>query len=159
MRTIFVALILGLIGATGAVLATHAAEVPYKDDRSSAVAVVNSFYNAINLGQYARAYGYFGKGPQAYPDFKAGYAKTKSVKLLTGKAQAEGAAGSVYYSLPVAIDAVDTAGKHSQFAGCYQVRLVQPGIQEPPFNPLHIETASLKPAKGKLEAILPKTCR
>ena len=153
MRIIYLAAILGL--ASG----VQAAETPYKDDRTTPEAVVTSFYNAINLGQYARAYGYFGNGPQPYPAFKTGYAKTKSVQVLTGKAVSEGAAGSIYYSLPVAIDALDTAGKHSQFAGCYQLRLVQPAIQEPPFNPLHIETAALKPAKGALKDILPKACQ
>lgn len=61
--------------------------------------------------------------------------------------------------MPVAIDAVDSSGTHSQFAGCYTLRLANPAIQDaPPFTPLHIEKGELKPAKGELETILPETC-
>ena len=95
----------------------------------------------------------------AFDDFAKGYADTASVTVLTGEETSEGAAGSVYYKLPVAIDAVDAAGTHTQFAGCYTLRLVQPANQiAPPFSPLHIEEGHLEPAKGELGVILPLDC-
>lgn len=163
MRATFVAL---------AVLTTPAfAQEPppaYQDDRSSATALIESLYNAIDRQEYLRAWSYFGENAYAaatdastadYETFKKGYAETKFVTLLTGTETQDGAAGSTYYTVPTAIDAVDASGKHTQFAGCYTIRLAQPAIQDaPPFHPLHIEKGEMKPAKGELETILPKTC-
>jgi hypothetical protein len=133
----------------------------YVDDRSDPIAVIVSFYNAINRKEYARAYSYYGDAQQAgdFQTFADGYAKTEHVELLAGSPTAEGAAGSTYYSLPVAIDAEDGGGGHKQYAGCYLLRLSNPAIQaEPPFTPMHIEKGELKPASGELKAILPEQC-
>jgi hypothetical protein len=133
----------------------------YVDDRSDPTAVIVSFYNAINRQEYARAYSYYGDPAAAgdFATFSKGYAETKHVELLAGAATPEGAAGSTYYSLPVAIDAEAKDGSHKQYAGCYLLRLANPAIQaEPPFKPMHIEKGELKPAAGALDAILPKDC-
>ncbi len=129
----------------------------YLDDRSTAASVVKSFYNAINLQQYSRAYTYFGPngGPNSYAQFSAGYANTASVSVATGAAQPDGAAGSSFYTLPVAIDAVQSDGSHRQFAGCYTTRLIDPGVQDPPVTPMFIYKASLHPASGPIASILP----
>jgi hypothetical protein len=133
----------------------------YVDDRSDPIAVIVSFYNAINRKEYSRAYSYYGDAEQAgdFQIFADGYAKTEHVELLAGSPTAESAAGSTYYSLPVAIDAEDSSGGHKQYAGCYLLRLSNPAIQaEPPFTPMHIEKGELKPASGELKAILPEQC-
>ncbi|HEY4201016.1 MAG TPA: hypothetical protein VGM83_10685 [Devosiaceae bacterium] len=133
----------------------------YMDDRSDPVAVITSFYNAINRQEYVRAYSYYGDAAQAgdYQKFADGYADTAHVELLTGKATSDGAAGSIYYSLPIAIDAKAADGSHKQYAGCYLLRLSNPQVQAtPPFNPMHIEKGALKPASGALDAILPSKC-
>lgn len=133
----------------------------YVDDRSDATAVIVSFYNAINRQEYARAYSYYGDTAEAgdFDAFANGFHDTKHVDLLAGAPVAEGAAGSTYYSLPVAIDAEAKDGSHRQYAGCYLLRLANPAIQaEPPFKPMHIEKGALKPAAGALDAILPKEC-
>ena len=44
------------------------------------------------------------------------------------------------------------------FAGCYFTREIQPAIQEPPFRPLFIERARLRPAEGPLDAAVPAGC-
>jgi hypothetical protein len=144
------------------------AQDDYLDDRSTGTAVIKSFYNAINRQEYVRAWDYFQHDVDPdqtqvlvapFTQFQAGYADTASVTLLTGEEVSEGAAGSLYYSVPVAIDAVSTSGEHTQFAGCYTLRLVQPLLQEtPPYKPLHIDQADLKPAKGELADILPASC-
>ncbi|GGE06385.1 hypothetical protein GCM10011390_26880 [Aureimonas endophytica] len=125
-----------------------AAEPDYLDDRSTPDAVIRSLYNAIDRKEYVRAWSYFRDEPDrpAFADFAKGYAETAGAAVRTGKAVSDGAAGSIYYTLPVAVRAVDVKGRESVFTGCYQLRLVQPGIQaEPPFHPLGI-------VKGKLEA-------
>lgn len=134
-----------------------AAQPAYLDDRSTAAALVKSFYNAINRHEYARAYTYFGSvAPQPYATFADGYADTASVKVATGRTVSDGAAGSVYYTLPVAIDALQSDGTHKQFAGCYTARLVQPSVQDPPVTPMFIAKAHLDAAHGSLRAILPR---
>jgi hypothetical protein len=136
-------------------------QTDYIDDRSSAEAVVESYYNAINRGEYARAYSYFeeGEGIGDYDSFVEGYADTVHVELTTGTAASEGAAGSIYYSLPVALDAVDRDNRHTRFAGCYTLRLVNPQLQEqPPFRPLHIVKGELHKVRGAGDARPPEAC-
>lgn len=122
----------------------------YLDDRSTAEAVIRSYYNAIDRHEYARAYSYFGGG--AAPEFEAwakGYADTASVAVSFGEMAQEGAAGSTYFTLPVTLDVSRTDGTSAKFAGCYTLRLVQPANQEqPPFEGIHIENAKLHQAKG-----------
>jgi hypothetical protein len=135
------------------------AEDAYLDDRSTPEALVRSLYNAIDRHEYARAYSYFSKPPAKDVDaYAKGFADTAQVKLLTGAAGSEGAAGSTYYNLPVAIEAVDAKGKSKVYAGCYTLKLADPTIQADKYDPLHIEKGSLKPAKGDLEDALPTEC-
>jgi hypothetical protein len=131
--------------------AAQAAEPPaYLDDRSTPASLVRSLYNAINRKEYARAYGYFNdSATPSYKDYTAGYKTTGTVELAVGTVQEEGAAGSILSSVPVAIRAHMDDGTAKTFAGCYWLRIAQPTIQTPPFQPLHIEKAKLKPASGK----------
>jgi hypothetical protein len=134
----------------------------YLDDRSTAAAVIQSFYNAISRQEYARAWSYYqdGQGVPKFDAFQQGYAKTQSVDVTVGDTSEEGAAGSTFYTVPVSLDATDVDGKHSYFAGCYTLRLAQPAIQaEPPFHPLHIVEGHLKKAKGAGEGYLPDDCQ
>lgn len=137
--------------------AALAAQPAYLDDRSTAASLVKSFYNAINRHEYARAYTYFGPdgGPQPFARFEDGYRDTVFVRVVTGPAQSDGAAGSVYYTLPVAIDALEANGSHRQFAGCYTTKLVNPTVQEPPVQPMYIFKATLEAAHGSPAALLP----
>ena len=117
--------------------AAFAQEPGYLDDRSTASALVKSLYNAVNRHEYARAWDYYGDAKPA-KDFEAfvnGYAATERVDLKTGNVASEGAAGSTFYYLPVAILSVNTDGSEKVFAGCYTARSVNPQIQEPPFRP------------------------
>jgi hypothetical protein len=134
----------------------------YLDDRSTPETVISSFYDAINKQEYSRAWSYYedGQGVPKFDDFVKGYAQTKSVKVAFGPDNGEGAAGSTFWTLPVSLDAVDTSGKHSYFAGCYTLRLANPQIQaEPPFEPLHIVSGHLKKAKGFGVSYAPTDCQ
>src|SRR5690242_3395584 len=79
---------------------TLAAEPVYLDDRSTAVSVIQSFYNAISRKEYARSYSYYedGQGVGPFAKFVAGYADTASVSIAFGQVGSEGAAGSTYYT-------------------------------------------------------------
>ena len=133
----------------------------YVDDRSTPEAVISSFYNAISRHEYARAWSYYedGQGVPKFDAFVTGYQDTASVNVTFGQSAEEGAAGSTYWTLPVSLDATDTKGKHSYFAGCYTLRLANPAIQaEPPFRPLHIVEGHLKTANGAGKGFAPANC-
>jgi len=93
--------------ATISQTAFAADEAPYVDDRSDAAAVVRSLYSAINRHEFARAWGYYGdtKPAKDFDTFVKGYDGTDKVDVETGAVSDEGAAGSIYYSVPVAIRA------------------------------------------------------
>jgi Protein of unknown function (DUF1176) len=150
---VFLSLLLGLAGRASA-------EIQYNDDRSDAAALVRSLYNAVNRKEYARAWDYFSSAPaKDFDAYQKGYADTASVTVYTGSVSAEGAAGSVFYQVPVAIRAIDQAGKGKVFAGCYTIRAVNAQIQDPPFRALRIESAKLKPAEdGFLSTMAPEKC-
>lgn len=137
-----------------------AQEQPYLDDRSDAAALVRSLYNAVNRREYARAWAYFGENKPAkdLQAFTKGYADTERVDVETGSISSEGAAGSIYFSVPVAIRATAMDGSGKVFAGCYTARLANPQIQAADFTPMHIEEGALKPAEGELADILPAQC-
>jgi hypothetical protein len=93
------------------------------DDQSQPVYLIASYYSAINLGNYARAYAYWdGHEPNSATlgQFIQGFANTESVEgwailpLAT-----EGAAGSLYAEVPVLLRATLTDGDQQLFAGCF----------------------------------------
>lgn len=124
----------------------------YLDDRSDPVQVLKSYYNAINLKQYVRAYYYWRQigtsatsQPPAYPRFEAGYKDTASVQLTTGKVTDDGAAGSIYYRVPVSLQATLTNHSKHTFVGCYIIKQVNPSVfGVPPFIPMGIYSAQIK---------------
>ncbi|MBB4183493.1 hypothetical protein GGE07_000106 [Sinorhizobium terangae] len=134
--------------------------LPYIDDRSDGAALVRSLYNAINRKEYARAYGYFADTQPVggFADFSRGYANTVSVEVRVGKVTTEGAAGSVYAGIPVAVKSIERPQKIRLFAGCYVARIINPAQQAPPFTPYQIETARLKEVEGPIEQAVPAVC-
>src|SRR5688500_12658924 len=105
MRSVVFAVLAG--SAWLAAQASFAADPGYVDDRSDAVAVIRSFYNAVNRREYARAWDYFGETRPAssFEAFVDGYRTTEHVDVRTGAVSREGAAGSIFYSVAVAIRA------------------------------------------------------
>lgn len=151
-----------LIGSLALLAAApaHSAELPYLDDRSSAETLVQSLYNAINRHEYARAWDYFGEAKPAkdFDSYVKGFDGTDHVEVKTGGAASDGAAGSIYYKVPVAVHAVGSNGSEQVFSGCYTLRQVNGEIQSPPFNPIHIEKGALKPVTEAFEDAVPTAC-
>ncbi len=160
MRAVPVALAVAAFASAVSLMPSFAAETSYIDDRSSATALVNSLYNAVNRHEYARAWDYFGETkPSAdFNSFAAGYEAIERIEIMTGNVASEGAAGSTFYYVPVAILSIAEDGSEKVFAGCYTARLVSPQIQEPPFRPLHLEKGSLQPADANFEDAVPAGC-
>jgi len=134
----------------------------YLDDRSGPLALVESYVNALNRHEYARAYYYWEDGSDVGPfaDFEAGFADTQVVTLTTGTILGEGAAGNLFYNVPVTLRAATSPGEQV-FAGCYVLHLAQPANQaEPPFRSLGIRSGVLEevPAGGDADAIMNAAC-
>lgn len=131
----------------------------YLDDRSSPGQLIRSLYNAINRHEYGRAYSYFSTPPApSYEEYEKGFAETENVEVLTGLPAEDAGAGTVYYTLPVAIRSTSTNGDSRIFAGCYTLRLSSPSAQTTPYTPLVIEEGKLQPAEGDLKNVLPDRC-
>lgn len=145
--------------ALSASVARSASASDYLDDRSTPEALVASLYNAIDRREYARAFAYFATPPaKSLADYEKGFADTQSVEVKTGAASTEGAAGSTYYSLPVAIHAIARNGSEAVFAGCYTLKLADPQVQADDFTPLHIEKGEIKPSDKPFAEALPEKC-
>ncbi|WEX77568.1 hypothetical protein PYH37_002373 [Sinorhizobium numidicum] len=114
----------------------------------------------LSTGRNTRAYGYFGES-KPVGDFKAfanGYADTDTVEVRIGKVTTEGAAGSIYAAVPVAIKSVDRTSKVRFFSGCYVARIINPSLQVPPFTPYQIEAARIDEVQGPIENAIPAVC-
>ncbi|MDP8998419.1 MAG: DUF1176 domain-containing protein [Pseudomonadota bacterium] len=136
-----------IIGATIGLNHAQAADA-YLDDRSTPESLIRSLYNAINMHQYGRAYGYFADAPaKDFETYSKGFETTIHVDVLLGQSGGDGAAGSIYFNMPIAIRATTTDGKVSYFAGCYTVRAIN-ADQDPPYTPLQIQAHNLKPIKA-----------
>ncbi|CAN7558553.1 DUF1176 domain-containing protein [Mesorhizobium amorphae] len=137
-----------------------AEDAPYVDDRSDAAAVIRSLYSAINRHEFARAWDYYGdtKPAKDFETFVKGYDGTDKVDVKTGAASSDGAAGSIFYNVPVAIQATDKNGEAKVFAGCYTLRQVNAQVQEPPFRPILIDKGALKPSTANFEDAVPASC-
>ena len=161
MRRLLSASAIALSLAATTLGALAADEAPYVDDRTDATAVINSLYSAINRHEYARAWSYFGEAKPArdFAAFVKGYEDTATVEVQTGGVASEGAAGSIYYTVPVAIRATGKDGQAHVFAGCYTLRQVNAQVQaEPPFDPIHIDKGALKPSDKDFDSALPESC-
>jgi hypothetical protein len=160
MRRLYLGTVVSLSIAVAVPGAALAADPGYIDDRSDAASLVRSFYNAVNRREFARAWDYFGdtKPAASFEAFVQGFAGTERVDVVTGAASAEGATGSQFFAIPVAIAAFARDGSEQVFAGCYTARLADPQIQEPPFHALHIEKAQMSASVQPFEEQLPASC-
>jgi len=91
-------------------------------DQLDPVLLLASFYNAVNLRDYARAYGYWESPPNqaSFNQFAQGYADTAVVVGIVRLPLREGvAAGSSYASLQTVLISIRNNGSQQVYAGCY----------------------------------------
>lgn len=143
--------------------APAANDTDYLDDRSSAKALITSYFNAINRKEYARAWSYWTQGSdvQPYGKFKEGFANTKETQVTFGRASSEGAAGSLYTQQRIALSVSNEDGTHEYFAGCYTTHLSQPAVQDQvPFKPMGIREAKVTAVDtdAAAQALLTQPC-
>lgn len=132
----------------------------YLDNRSTPESLIKSYYNAINRQEYARAYSYYeaDNPPKSFPEFQAGYENTADVTVQFGTAVGEGAAGSAYWSQPLAIRSRAKDGTETVFTGCYRLKLANPAIQGVPFVPLSLIDGTLQKSEKTIGESVPEGC-
>ncbi|MFN8507720.1 MAG: hypothetical protein U0547_09150 [Dehalococcoidia bacterium] len=120
--------------------------VPF-DDASDPVAMLLSFYDAVNRHDYARAYRYLRTPAVTEAAFAAGYADTVSAfAILRPASGIDAAAGNRRMVVAAVIDAVTANGSRQRFAGCYSTWRAAEGVSENPRDVLwHIEEAQIAP--------------
>ncbi len=113
------------------------------NDQSSPENLVKSYYNAISLSDYQRAYSYWenpGKGntntPGSFDQFAKGYSDTTSVFYTLGKLTSDAGAGQLYASIPIVLTSTQTGGSKTIFAGCYVAHRVNDGVSTNPADKL-----------------------
>jgi hypothetical protein len=136
----------------------------YLDDRSDAVELLRSLFNALNSRQYLRAYSYWQDTSQigSFDQFRKGYADTASIQLQTGTVIGDAGAGQFRYYVPVVLTVKTTQGQTQTFAGCYNLHLANPSVQATlPFQPLGIESANIKQVANDANtaALLAQACQ
>ncbi|WP_407865358.1 hypothetical protein [Phyllobacterium phragmitis] len=136
----------------------------YIDDRSSTVSLLHSYYNAIARQEYLRAFSYIKHGAQPptaeeFQKFADGYEHTVSVKVKIGEENGDGGAGTVWYCLPVALEATLDDGRKQVFSGYYHFMQESAADQQMwPFVPLMITKGDLQLSHRPFEESVPASC-
>lgn len=105
------------------------------DYRADPVLVVASYYNAINLNDYARAYGYWENPPKGatLAQFAAGYTDTVGAAAFVRlPAASDAGAGNIFAAVPVLLAADHTDGSQHFYAGCFTVHKVNVPVGSAP---------------------------
>lgn len=118
---------------------------------AAAVDAVRRYYAAIDARDYGTAYAQWadggaasGKSRQA---FEHGFARTRRTHVDVGRpGRVEGAAGSLYITVPVTVNAVLDDGTRQHFTGSYVLRQVNGPDGPAPLRSWHIQSATLKRA-------------
>jgi hypothetical protein len=120
----------------------------------AAANVVRRYYSALNARDYStawQAWGDDGRPGQRYADFSKGFAQTRSTRVTIGALpSSEGAAGSIYQTVPVTVEAVSGDGARQRFVGQYVVRRVN-GVDGASASQLrwHLDSATLRSVESK----------
>ena len=111
----------------------------YENRAGSATEFLMSYYNAVNRGEYERAYNYWENhdggangSPTDVASFSSGFANTASVAVTFGTPNVDAAAGSICASVPAVIIATNKDGSVNTFSGCYVTRHTNAGIDPIP---------------------------
>jgi hypothetical protein len=114
----------------------------------AAVAVLRAYYDAIAARDFQRAYqqwdGAGAASGKSFVEFAAGFANTASVDAALGApGPIEGAAGSRYVEIPVAIAATTRDGASQRFHGSYVLRRAEVDGATPEQRRWHLYSAKI----------------
>ena len=128
-----------------------------RDDRSDPLTTLASYYSAINMRDYRRAYRFWDSPPSSFEQFSRGFADTDRVRLLVEPSTVvEGAAGSVYVEIPTIVVATTRSRGERVFTGCYVMR--KSNVQDRGWH-IYRADVSTVPSSTRLSRILSQGCR
>src|SRR3954471_11412635 len=119
---VFVVLVISLLSVLPAAAQTVTPVPMQFTQQTDPASVIGSYYNAITLGDYARAYSYWESAPgnQTEAQFAAGFSDTLSAQVLVQLPIFEDAgAGNVHASIPTLVIANRRNGIRVYYAGCF----------------------------------------
>jgi hypothetical protein len=131
-----------------------------------ALLVLQAYEQAIDEGNYPRAYTYWESNgtasQQSYTVFVQGFTTTDSVTLATGQARTNAAAGSVYAEVPVVVFPQQRDGSRESFCGTYRLRRAN----VPPFDMFGwrinsaatLQTPTIEPGSDTVQQLLNGRC-
>lgn len=132
------------------------------EDLRSPVSLLASYYNAINLQDYQRAYSYWENPPDPFDQFAAGFADTASVQVIVQPpTRYSGAAGSLYVETPTVLIADHFDGAQLMYVGCFVTRtsnLQPPDIPEEDVWHLYSADVTEVPTDSSIPALLAEAC-
>jgi hypothetical protein len=133
------------------------------EDRSDPVRLLASYFNAVNVREFQRAWGYWDQAPNpSYEDFIQGYADTVYALLAVyPSVRISAAAGTMYAEIPTLLVARHVDGSEHAFYGCYVAR--RPTRQGPGGElqgdwSLFDSTIQPAPANSAVITLLTQTC-
>ncbi len=132
----------------------------YYDNRSTPKDVVLSYYNALALQQYARAFSYGLRGtPEdpadalaaAYESFRDSFDPDSTVQLRLTETFSDAGVGKNVSAYAAVVALTSAAGETKLFAGCHYVVARSPADQDyAPFDPIRIDHTEMEPAGASL---------
>jgi hypothetical protein len=132
---------------------------PVSDNRDFPISLLASYVDALNRKEYERAYQYWENPPAPSVDaFIQGFTDTVSTELVVSPpARLEGAAGSIYASIPTVLVATHTDNSRHIFSGCYVARRnnVDPQTNLWLLNQAQVQTAT---AEAEIMTLLTQAC-
>ncbi|MCF6301801.1 MAG: hypothetical protein L3J13_01105 [Devosiaceae bacterium] len=130
------------------------------DNRSTPQSLVASYFNALSKGEFARAWSYWDNeiAGTNFESFVEGFTNTQSIIFKLGQPMSEGAAGSIFTSIPLAVEYTDEDGWKENYRGCFLVRIAIPDIQNPPFLGHHFWEGNFIPVDTEFENTAPGIC-
>lgn len=123
---------------------------PAPKSAEAAAAVVRRYYAAVNARDFDtawRQWGSDGRPGQTFAAFAAGFAHTRTTKVVIGALQpGDAGAGSIYQPVPVTVESTLDDGSRQRFRGTYVVRRVN-DVDGATADQLrwHLDSGQLKP--------------
>jgi hypothetical protein len=153
IQWVFVGVVALMVFVSGSHPLPAAAQTTYPFDlRDQPLYSIASYYNALALRDYARAYSYWeghAPGGATFEQFVQGFADVQTIHALARLPVAmSGAAGTIHAEVPVVVLATLNDGSSQIFAGCFHVvRHDVPAGNPPTIDPnWHFDSALLEPA-------------
>lgn len=141
----------------------------YYDNRSTALDLVQSYYNAIGTGQLARAFSYTLKGtPEKdanqlaadYNAFRNKFQDIRSIKLRFELGFTSAGVGTEVSAVPVVVEMETNEGSTIVRSSCHYVVRLSPDAQDyAPFDPIRIDASFDEPVEGDFDATALPDCR